>query len=185
MTASAASKGKSAASFGTFHWLAPELATQAPVTCLTDEKPNRGDFQSDVYSLGVVLWEIGTRKLPTQKISNMGLFQAFVEMKSSPPGEIVHPFLKDEEFAGFPTSFVNLVERCLSFDPEMRPAVQDLASGLTTICQEFSSTRIMDSSSQNGDSLRALISERIRNLAEDFEQQLHSMHEKMHPNPQF
>lgn len=31
------------------------------------------------------------------EISNMGLFQAFVEMKSSPPGEIVHPFLKDEE----------------------------------------------------------------------------------------
>lgn len=66
MTATAVTSGKSAASFGTFHWLAPELATQPPITNLSEEEPRRADFLSDVYSLGVVLWEIGTRRLPTE-----------------------------------------------------------------------------------------------------------------------
>lgn len=71
-----------------------------------------------------------------------------------------------------------------SVDPEARPDAEALASELMEICQTFSDVPAVESPG-GGESLRALLSERIRCLDEDFKQQLQSMQERLHSSPRF
>ncbi len=45
---------------GSARWLAPETSSDPPVV----------DQKSDIFSLGVVLWEIASRKIPFHDIAN-------------------------------------------------------------------------------------------------------------------
>jgi serine/threonine protein kinase len=87
---------------GTANYLAPELCGSLPTE----------DFASDLFSLGVVLFEVLAGKLPYPTGS---VPQTFRRHACDPPADI-------RRSAGrLPTAVVTLVDRLLAHDPEERP----------------------------------------------------------------
>ena len=91
---------------GTPQYMAPEMLR------------NRADTRADIYSLGVILYESLTFRLPFEPESGVGLV---VREDDVPP-----------EFPpGFPTALIGVVSRCLRLDPSERyPGVRELLVAL-------------------------------------------------------
>lgn len=88
---------------GTANYLAPEMCGESP----------REDFSSDLFSLGVTLFEFITGKLPYPSGS---LRQTFRRHQCDPPARLLGPF---------PSELSGMIERLLAHRPEDRPrAVQ-------------------------------------------------------------
>jgi serine/threonine protein kinase len=92
---------------GSIVWAAPET--------LVDERYNAYDFSCDIYSLGIILWEMWAREEPFKEItSSWGLRRMIVEKKLRPP---LHP--------EWPQPLTTLMKWCWSEIPAARPlAVQ-------------------------------------------------------------
>jgi serine/threonine protein kinase len=87
---------------GTANYLAPELCDELPAE----------DFSSDLFSLGVTLFEMLTGKLPYPPGS---LRQTFRRHRCDPPAKIT-------DYAGpLPPALVGLIEHLLAREPEDRP----------------------------------------------------------------
>jgi serine/threonine protein kinase len=90
----------------TVRWLAPEvIGTNVP---LWSEK-------SDIYSLGMVFYEIVTRTLPYQEDSNLN--NIIKKIKTG----VLPKFPAD-----CPKEFVSIIQQCLSSKPIKRPSASDL-----------------------------------------------------------
>jgi serine/threonine protein kinase len=85
--------------FGTLAWASPELLMG-----------NRITIKADIYSLGIVLWEIATSKVP---------FRGFVEMPK--PSERC------------PEGLIRLIESCTRQDPKSRPSAAQVYAKLLKI----------------------------------------------------
>jgi serine/threonine-protein kinase len=113
-------EGRTTLSFGrgTPHYMAPEILK------------NRADLRADLYSLGVILYESLTFRLPYG--SDAG--GAFVMREDDRPPEFP---------AGFPVGLRPVVERCLRLQPEHRYAsVHELLSVLGQSARQGDSVRI-------------------------------------------
>ncbi|MBI4499850.1 MAG: protein kinase [Gemmatimonadetes bacterium] len=97
-------------SIGTPMYMSPE---QAAGDAVTD--------RSDVYSLGVVAFELATGRPPFIESSAMGLIAA--HMKEAPPD--LHSLRGDLD-----PQLADLVNRCLAKDPLQRPSAADVARAL-------------------------------------------------------
>ncbi|GFQ05189.1 serine/threonine-protein kinase edr1 [Phtheirospermum japonicum] len=93
---------------GTPQWMAPEVLRNEP----SDEK-------GDVYSYGVVLWELVTHKIPWDKLSSVQVIGAvgFMNQRLDIP-EDVEP------------QWVSLIESCCHSEPQSRPSFQELVEKL-------------------------------------------------------
>jgi len=112
-------EGRTTLSFGrgTPHYMAPEILK------------NRADLRADLYSLGVILYESLTFRLPFG--SDAG--GAFVLREDDRPPEFP---------AGFPIPLRPVVERCLRLEPEQRYAsVHELLSVLGQSARQGDSVR--------------------------------------------
>jgi tRNA A-37 threonylcarbamoyl transferase component Bud32 len=91
---------------GTPQYMSPEQAS--------GKRGDQLDGRSDLYSLGVVMYQMLTGELPFKSDTTMGLLMAHI---SSPP----RPMLEARPGLDVPAGLVQLVMRCLEKKPEMRP----------------------------------------------------------------
>ena len=95
---------------GTFQWMAPEVIS----TKYYSEK-------ADVYSFGIILWEIGSRKPPYPDKMGTVVIQQVVEG--------VRPDIPQN----CPKPFSRLMKKCWNQDPNLRPSFKELVSELKNL----------------------------------------------------
>lgn len=102
---------------GTELWMAPELLN--PQTA-------RYTAKSDMYSYGVILWEIAAREYPYQQAR--GSFALIRSWKEQGQEEAVPE--------GTPAYFSKAIDWCRSLDPAKRPAASELIKYLEEVTEE-------------------------------------------------
>ncbi|XP_078663655.1 receptor-interacting serine/threonine-protein kinase 2-like [Branchiostoma floridae x Branchiostoma belcheri] len=85
----------------------------------------------DVYSFGVLLWEIVTRKQPYALAANSALISMAVTMGQRPDLTLIPTDREDV------TSVSELMQTCWSQNPEDRPTFQDCAAQLQLVKDRF------------------------------------------------
>ncbi|KAL3641884.1 hypothetical protein CASFOL_012699 [Castilleja foliolosa] len=93
---------------GTPQWMAPEV--------LRNES---SDEKGDIYSYGVVLWELVTHKIPWDKLSSVQVIGAvgFMNQRLDIPDDV-------------DPQWVSLIESCWQSEPQSRPSFQELMEKL-------------------------------------------------------
>ncbi|XP_073526442.1 uncharacterized protein [Phyllobates terribilis] len=102
---------------GTPQWMAPEVLRHEP----SDEK-------SDVYSYGVILWELATEKTPWESLNAMQVIGAvgFMNQRLEIPSDV------DVRWAA-------IIKSCWQSDPRSRPSFQELLKTLKDLARQYSS----------------------------------------------
>lgn len=99
---------------GTFHWMAPEILENQPYT-----------LKADVYSFGIVLWEILTREPPFADYPPHKIMYNVINYKERPP--------LDKIARECPQELVMIMRACWEHVPEKRPSFADVVQGLQSI----------------------------------------------------
>ncbi|EFN55433.1 hypothetical protein CHLNCDRAFT_31062 [Chlorella variabilis] len=95
-------------------WLAPEILNGESATTA-----------SDVFSWGVVMWELLTFQLPWPHVSPWGLVGKLMDgMRLKIPAKEELPGPDTQRFAGL-DDYVGLLQRCWAQDPAERPTFED------------------------------------------------------------
>ncbi|KAK6160979.1 hypothetical protein DH2020_004360 [Rehmannia glutinosa] len=96
-------------------WMAPEVLRNEP----SDEK-------ADVYSYGVILWELVTQKIPWESLNSMQVIGAvgFMNQRLDMPKDI------DPQWA-------SLIESCWHSEPQCRPSFQELVEKLKELQRKY------------------------------------------------
>lgn len=93
---------------GTVHWTAPEILVN-----------KRYQFPADVYSFGMVLYEMAVNRIPFYDMNPMAVMLAVAIQKQQPPiPPGVHPKLAE------------LIDRCTQWTPGDRPPVGEVLQSL-------------------------------------------------------
>ncbi|KAG7013685.1 Serine/threonine-protein kinase EDR1 [Cucurbita argyrosperma subsp. argyrosperma] len=100
---------------GTPQWMAPEVLRNEP----SDEK-------SDIYSFGVILWELATEKIPWENLNTMQVIGAvgFMNQRLEIPKDV------DPQWA-------SIIESCWHSEPANRPSFQVLMERLRELHRKF------------------------------------------------
>ncbi|GKD70158.1 dual specificity protein kinase splA-like protein, partial [Tanacetum coccineum] len=100
-------------------WMAPEV--------LRNKYANE---KSDVYSYGVVLWELTTKKIPWADLNIMQVIGAvgFMNQRLEIPKDV------DPEWA-------SLIESCWCSEPQSQPTFQEILSNLKDLQKKFATKR--------------------------------------------
>ncbi|KAL0433922.1 UNVERIFIED_CONTAM: putative serine/threonine-protein kinase SIS8 [Sesamum latifolium] len=100
---------------GTPQWMAPEVLRNEPA----DEK-------ADVYSFGVILWELVTHKIPWDNLNSMQVIGAvgFMNQRLEIPKDV------EPEWA-------SIIESCWHSEPQSRPSFQELMEKLKDMQRQY------------------------------------------------
>ncbi|XP_076960037.1 uncharacterized protein LOC143636284 [Bidens hawaiensis] len=100
---------------GTPQWMAPEVL-----------RNEQADEKSDIYSFGVVLWELTTDKIPWDSLNSMQVIGAvgFMNQRLEIPKDV------DPQWA-------SLIESCWCSDPQLRPMFQEILDKLKDLQRKF------------------------------------------------
>ncbi|KAB2029876.1 hypothetical protein ES319_D05G191700v1 [Gossypium barbadense] len=101
-----AQPGVMTAETGTYRWMAPEVIEHKPY-----------DHKADVFSFGVVLWEMLTGKLPYENLTPL---QAAVGVVQKGLRPVIPQHTRPK--------FVELLERCWQQDPSLRPEFSEITN---------------------------------------------------------
>uniref|UniRef100_A0A7N0T0N7 non-specific serine/threonine protein kinase n=1 Tax=Kalanchoe fedtschenkoi TaxID=63787 RepID=A0A7N0T0N7_KALFE len=106
--------GVMTAETGTYRWMAPEVIEHRPY-----------DHKADIFSFGIVLWELLTGKLPYEYLTPLQAAVGVVQKGLRPTiPKNTHPKLAE------------LLERCWQQEPEMRPDFPEIIEILQQIAKE-------------------------------------------------
>ncbi|KAL5713939.1 non-specific serine/threonine protein kinase [Ranunculus cassubicifolius] len=109
-----ADSGVMTAETGTYRWMAPEVIEHRPY-----------DHKADVFSFGVVLWELLTGKIPYDHLTPLQAAVGVVQKGLRP----TVPKETDPKIA-------ELLERCWQQDPVLRPDFSEIIKSLQQIVKE-------------------------------------------------
>ncbi|KAK1436336.1 hypothetical protein QVD17_02115 [Tagetes erecta] len=100
---------------GTPQWMAPEVL-----------RNEQADEKSDIYSFGVVLWELTTEKIPWDNLNSMQVIGAvgFMNQRLDIPKDV------DPQWA-------SLIESCWCSDPQSRPTFHEILDKLKELQKKF------------------------------------------------
>ncbi|GKA38345.1 serine-threonine/tyrosine-protein kinase catalytic domain-containing protein [Tanacetum coccineum] len=108
--------GVMTAETGTYRWMAPEVIEHRPY-----------NHKADVFSFGVVLWELLTRKLPYANLTPLQAAIGVVQKGLRPPiPKQAHP------------DIVGLLEQCWQQDPSLRPEFSEIITILLNLSNMIS-----------------------------------------------
>nr|GEX11226.1 serine-threonine/tyrosine-protein kinase catalytic domain-containing protein [Tanacetum cinerariifolium] len=103
--------GVMTAETGTYRWMAPEVIEHRPY-----------NHKADVFSFGIVLWELLTRKLPYANLTPLQAAIGVVQKGLRPPiPKQAHP------------DIVGLLEQCWQQDPSLRPEFSEIITILLNL----------------------------------------------------
>jgi serine/threonine protein kinase len=121
-------------SVGTIRWSAPEWFQNADKSY---------PFASEIYTLGLVLWEIMERKLPFNKTHNV---LALIREKNK--GR--HESLSEN----CPLLFKTIILQCWDNDPQKRPTAKMIADQFELEFKKIQSTKLLDASQESKQQIR-------------------------------
>ncbi|XP_057546319.1 serine/threonine-protein kinase 1-like [Amaranthus tricolor] len=100
---------------GTPQWMAPEVL-----------RNERSDEKSDIYSFGVILWELATQKIPWEHLNAMQVIGAvgFMNQRLDIPEDV------DSRWA-------SIIESCWNSDPQSRPTFHELLEKLKDLQRQY------------------------------------------------
>lgn len=100
---------------GTPQWMAPEVL-----------RNEQSDEKSDIYSFGVILWELATHKIPWEHLNAMQVIGAvgFMNQRLDIPEDV------DSRWA-------SIIESCWHSDPQSRPTFQELLEKLKDLQRQY------------------------------------------------
>lgn len=100
---------------GTPQWMAPEVLRNEP----SDEK-------ADIYSYGVILWELATEKIPWDNLNSMQVIGAvgFMDQRLDIPKDV-------------DPQWIAIIESCWHSDPKCRPTFQELVERLKEMQRQY------------------------------------------------
>jgi len=101
---------------GTVHWTAPEVMNS-----------KRYRFTADVYSLGMVLYEMASGNLPFANKIPMAVMVSVVINKERPPMDLVKRRHGDDSL------LQKVIERCSEWEESQRPNIAEVVSMLTEL----------------------------------------------------
>eukprot|EP00003_Mantamonas_plastica_P032635 TRINITY_DN8974_c0_g2_i1.p1 TRINITY_DN8974_c0_g2~~TRINITY_DN8974_c0_g2_i1.p1 ORF type:complete len:239 (-),score=72.86 TRINITY_DN8974_c0_g2_i1:552-1196(-) len=104
---------------GTVNWTAPELIKSST---MYSEK-------ADIYSLGCLFWEIVTGRQPFDDVEAWRIPRLVCEFKHKPSLDLIPETT--------PTDYIDLIEICLSEDPEQRPEADAVVKKLEEMLEIF------------------------------------------------
>ncbi|CAA7400099.1 unnamed protein product [Spirodela intermedia] len=101
---------------GTPQWMAPEVL-----------RNEHADEKSDVYSYGVVLWELVTEKIPWDNLNSMQVIGAvgFMNQRLELPEDL-------------DPQWVSIISSCWHSEPNLRPTFQELIERLKDLQRQYS-----------------------------------------------
>src|SRR5581483_9690428 len=88
------------------------------------------DLRSDIYSLGVIFWEISSSRVPFENFmpESCGEFRELCLML-----EIIVNGYREHQILFTPETFVRLYKRCWDDEPAKRPNIEVVVDVLKTI----------------------------------------------------
>lgn len=98
-------------------WRAPETMRRNP----------EWSAASDVYSMGMVMWEIATRQIPFQDVSDNYLIPIIVRVDGD------RPAIPDD----CPSPLTDIIQRCWSAEPEDRPSCEQVLQQMNEFDGQF------------------------------------------------
>jgi len=88
---------------------------------------SRDKMVADIYSLGVLLWEISSQKLPFEDYSDEPCRLCYL---------IVYENLRENPVPNTPQSYEDLYKECWEFDRGSRPSTENVWNRLGEVAQE-------------------------------------------------
>ncbi|CAJ0902842.1 705_t:CDS:2 [Entrophospora sp. SA101] len=88
-----------------------------------DDDEYLNHLKSDIYSLGVILWEISTNKIPFDDSKNQVLLTVSIMIRNK----------RELPAEGVPDYFIDLYQDCWDDEPENRPHINYVSSHMETI----------------------------------------------------
>eukprot|EP01015_Nassula_variabilis_P013637 TRINITY_DN2122_c0_g1_i5.p1 TRINITY_DN2122_c0_g1~~TRINITY_DN2122_c0_g1_i5.p1 ORF type:complete len:232 (+),score=5.90 TRINITY_DN2122_c0_g1_i5:88-783(+) len=114
-TQSLTSNDKMTGLMGTYHWMAPEIFESKPYSS-----------KADVYSFGIVLWEVICRETPYRELQSPYAIMKKVTMEQGRPNIARIP-------QSCPLKLQSLMQKCWHQDPEQRPQFNEVIKSLKNI----------------------------------------------------
>uniref|UniRef100_A0A8C4QFW9 Receptor-interacting serine-threonine kinase 2 n=1 Tax=Eptatretus burgeri TaxID=7764 RepID=A0A8C4QFW9_EPTBU len=95
------------------------------------DSEKRTDATHDVYSFGIIMWEVLSRKRPFEEAMELLQVMFSVRLGSRPPLEAVPAEVPNREF------FVDLTNRCWAQEPQDRPTFSNCVTGLEKMLRPY------------------------------------------------